>query len=359
MAEPIRVPVETDPPYEVVCGAGVLAEAAHRAAGRSGWAVVIDESLVDLYLDRLEAPEDVPVLAVPAGEEAKSFTMLEALLELLAEQAFDRGVLLVALGGGAVSDLTGLAASLYMRGVDFLCCPTTLLAQVDASVGGKTAVNLEAGKNLAGTFHQPIGVLADVETLASLPERELRSGLGEVLKTALLGDAALLDVLERDAERILAREPAALAPIVARCVAVKARVVAEDPRESGPRRALNLGHTFGHAIERAAGYGAVPHGEAVAVGIALALELARRLGALADPALPERARAIAAALGLPTTLAELREAGHALAPEALVEAMRVDKKGRGGVPRFVVPVRAGEVRWDVEAPAELVSELLS
>lgn len=359
MSEPIRVPVATEPPYEVLCGRGILAEAKRWAQGRSGWAILVDETLVNPWLERLDAPEDVPVLAVPPGEDSKSLTMLEAVLELLAEHALDRGTLLVALGGGVISDLTGLAASLYMRGVDFLCCPTTLLAQVDASVGGKTAVNLAAGKNLAGTFHQPVAVLADVETLSTLPERELLSGFGEVLKTALIGDAALLDELAHNAARLRARQAEALTPVVARCVAVKARAVADDPREAGPRRALNLGHTFGHAIERAAGYGTIPHGEAVAVGIGLALELARRLGVLEQSDLPERVRDLAASLGLATSLAVLRKAGHPLPVETLLEAMRVDKKGRGGVPRFVLPVRAGVVRWDVEAPVELVRELVA
>ncbi|MBK8178735.1 MAG: 3-dehydroquinate synthase [Planctomycetes bacterium] len=234
-------------------------------------------------------------------------------------------------------------------------CPTTLLAQVDASVGGKTAVNLTAGKNLAGVFHQPRAVYADVGVLATQSEEEYRSGLGEVLKTALVAGPELLELVEQGAPGLTARDPATLAAIVAACVRAKAAVVAADPLERGPRRALNLGHTFAHAIEHAAGFGRVPHGIAVAVGLGIALRAARELGLLEDRELPGRLGRLMGRLGLPADLAELRSSRlsdmpAALSPKELVRAMRLDKKSRGGAVHLVLARAAG--RLDLEVPVD-------
>jgi 3-dehydroquinate synthase len=238
--------------------------------------------------------------------------------------------------------------------------PTTLLAQVDASVGGKTAVDLAAGKNLAGTFHQPALVLADTETLATLPEVEYRSGLGEVVKSALIEGEPALAGLERSLAAITARDPDALAEVVERCVRLKAGIVERDPRERGERKKLNLGHTFAHAIERAAGYGAVPHGVAVAVGIALAFRTSRATGLLVDPGLPERTEKLLRALGMPHDLRSLRESsGSGLSTEALLAGMRHDKKGVAGSPRLVLPRAAGTIEVDVQIEARQLEAVLN
>jgi len=348
------VDVGGERPYRVVVAPGCLAEAAGLAAGGRA-AVLTDANVAPLHLAALVGLEDAPRLVVPAGEASKSLATLGRVLDFLAESDLDRSSALVLLGGGVVGDLGGLAASLYMRGIDAVHCPTSLVAQVDSSIGGKTAIDLAAGKNLAGTFHPPRAVLADVTTLSTLPDAELSAGLGEVLKTALVGDGGILERLDEGAEAVLAREPSVLVELVTRCVRVKAAIVERDERERGERRKLNLGHTFGHAIERAAGYGRVPHGVAVAVGTTLALEAARTRGLLQDPELPARVARIAARLGLPASLAELRErSGLALDPAELERAMRHDKKGSAGEPRFVLPRAAGAIETGVRlAPDEL------
>ncbi|MCB9914130.1 MAG: 3-dehydroquinate synthase [Planctomycetes bacterium] len=347
---PSTLRVDTEPSYEVRVGAGVLSEAAALVADRGAVAVLVDERVAPLHLARLGALADAAVVRVRAGEAAKTFAELERVLDALVAAGLDRRGAVLALGGGATCDLAGLAAALYMRGVDCFYAPTTLLAQVDASVGGKTAVNLAAGKNLAGTFHQPRGVLADVETLATLPAEELRSGLGEVLKSALLAGEADLAALERDAAALARGDAAALEAAVVRAVAQKARVVAADPREAGARKQLNLGHTWAHAVERLVGFGRVPHGLAVAAGLGEALTTAAALGVLADPRLVARARALAGALGLPADLAELEaERGLRLPRAELHAAMATDKKNVGRDVRLVLLRRAGEPVWDVPA----------
>jgi 3-dehydroquinate synthase len=351
----ISVRVAADPPYEVRIGRGLLGEVAGATARFSRSVVLTDAVVAPLYLGRLG-----PAWTIPAGETSKSFRELERVLEFMAKQDLDRSSCLVALGGGVVGDLGGLAASLYMRGIAVVQVPTTLLAQVDASVGGKTAVDLSAGKNLAGTFHQPVAVLADTETLASLPDREFRSGLGEVVKSAVIEGEAALAALEREKAAILARDPGALAEVVERCVRLKAGIVARDPREKGPRKVLNLGHTFAHAIERASGYGTVPHGVAVAVGVSTALRASRELGLLADAALPGRVDRILLDLGLPRDIASLRTA-HPMVPEAsrIAAAMRHDKKGAAGEPRFVLPKSAGALEIDVALDPVRVEALIA
>ncbi|MEM7306800.1 MAG: 3-dehydroquinate synthase family protein [Planctomycetota bacterium] len=353
------VDVAAGRPYRVWIGGGALARLADEVAGR-GALVLTDRNVEELHADRLGPLGEAPRLTLAPGEGSKTFEVLERVLDAMAAAQLGRDGLLIAFGGGVVGDVGGLAAALYMRGVQVLQCPTTLLAQVDSSVGGKTAVNLRAGKNLAGVFHTPSGVLADTQTLGTLPPEELSSGLGELVKTALISGEGLLAALEADAAALRAADAAALGRAVEPAVRTKAAVVAADEREAGPREVLNLGHTFGHAIEHVAGYGQIPHGVAVAAGLGLAARASERLGLLADAALPGRLRALLDALGLPAGLEELRaSAGLALPANEIVSAARLDKKKAGGAyARLVLPVRAGEIRRGVEVSAAQLAELV-
>lgn len=289
---------------------------------------------------------DRPVLAVPAGEESKSVAEFGRALDFLAAEGLDRSAALFAFGGGVVGDLAGFAAASYLRGVDYYQVPTTLLSMVDSSVGGKTGINLAAGKNLAGAFHQPRGVFVATRFLATLPPREFAAGMAEVIKTGLLGDGPLFAELE--GPPLGAGDPL-LVSVVRRCCAIKARVVEADERETAPnggRALLNLGHTFAHAIEQVAGYGTYLHGEAVAIGLCAAAGLSRVLGMIGEG---EAARVEAAVAGyrLPTRLAEPLPLGRLLA------AMARDKKVRSGTPRFILLKGLGEavVRSDVPRDA--------
>jgi len=354
------IEVALAPPYRVHVGAGALERAAELVRGFSRCAVLADERVAPLHAHRLGALESAPRLALPAGEPAKTLDVAGQALDFLAATGLDRDSVVLTLGGGTTSDLGGLVASLYMRGIAVIHAPTTLLAQVDAAVGGKTAVNLGAGKNLAGTFHQPRAVLCDTEVLGTLDEAELRCGLGEVVKAAVLGAPGLLEQVERDAGRLLAGDGEALAAAVAACVRHKASVVASDERESGPRRSLNLGHTFAHAIERTAGYGTIPHGVAVAAGIALALEASRRLDLLEDADLPARVDGVLASLGLPDGVDELRRtSGQALPAADLVDAMHLDKKASRGAVALVLPRAVGRLELGVRAPERLLDWLMA
>jgi len=355
---PVVVHVATRGGYEVRIGRGVLRELTGTLRAYSASAVLSDTNVEPLHVSKLGLEPQPPLLALPPGEDSKRMHTLEQVLDFMVETRLDRDSCLIALGGGVVGDLGGLAASLYQRGIAVVQCPTTLLAQVDSSVGGKTAINLEAGKNLAGTFHQPAEVLADTETLSTLTDTEYRSGLGEVLKTALIAGTELIELLERSVEAIVARDPDALCPMIEACVRTKGGVVARDEREGGERKKLNLGHTFGHAIEHAAGYGKVPHGLAVAAGIGVALECSRRLGLLRDADLPLRVSELAQDLGLPSGLDALRAAGLSLPADVLLRGMRHDKKGAAGKPRLVLPVALGEIELDVEADDGVIESLL-
>jgi 3-dehydroquinate synthase len=355
----IAIQVTTEPRYEVLVGRGLLAEAAQRSAHYSARALLSDTNVAPLYAGALGLPEATRAHLVTPGESSKTLAELERTLEFLARTGLDRGSCLLLLGGGVVGDLGGLAAALYMRGIDFVQLPTTLLAQVDSSVGGKTAVNLAAGKNLAGVFRQPALVLADTSTLATLDAEEFRSGLGEVLKTALVGGEAPLARLESARAELVARDPELLAEIVAECVRTKAAIVERDPTEKGERAKLNLGHTFAHAIERVAGYGAVPHGIAVGTGLVLALRLAERLELARERSLGERVQALLAGFGMPDSLTSLRKRYHTeLAPAELVRAMRIDKKSHAGRPRFVVPRAPGELALGLEIDDGVLSAVL-
>lgn len=335
-----KVQVRTAAAYELQLGRGIVAESMRAACERSSACILSDERVWDLHGDKLHAG-DTPVITVPAGEKSKSFEQLERVLDAMSEARLDRRSCLVAFGGGVVGDLGGLASALYMRGIEVLQCPTTLLAQVDSSVGGKTAVNLRTGKNLAGAFHQPAGVWIDVDLLATLDDQDYASGLGEVVKSAVLSGEEDFARLEKNADALLRRDPDLLLDVIEACVRQKAAVVESDEREAGPRRALNLGHTLGHAIERAAGYGRIPHGVAVAVGMLHACVRSAHEGVLQDRDLPARIRRLCTRLGLPTGLDELRtRSGAALSEAELADAMQFDKKGA----LWILPVRLGEVR---------------
>lgn len=342
------VSVATDPPYDVRVGAGLLEIVEAISPRYSRVVVVSDENVAPLYLGRLGEKLGESAIVLPPGESTKSFGQLEQLLIELTGLALDRDAALIALGGGVIGDLVGLASALYMRGIRVVQCPTTLLSQVDASVGGKTAVNLPTGKNLAGVFHQPDAVFADVSTLVSLSDDEFASGLGEVLKTAILDGEEALEQLEQNAQRLLSRDPQALIEIVERCVQFKAKVVTADPKESGPRKCLNLGHTYAHAIEHIAGYGKVPHGIAVAAGIGMAFDQAGSCGVLDDMSLPARVRKLAGTLGLPDSLEALEAStGISFPEQAMLASMTTDKKNSSGKISLVLPVRAGQVRVGV------------
>ena len=263
----------------------------------------------------------------------------------------DRGDLIVAFGGGVVGDLAGFAAAIYKRGIDFVQIPTTLLAQVDSSVGGKTAIDTPRGKNLIGAFHQPRLVLADLDVLATLPRREMQAGYAEVIKYGLLGDFAFFEWLEANGPGVLSRQTEALTRAVARSVEMKAEIVAQDEREAGRRALLNLGHTFGHALEAETGYGeALLHGEAVAAGMAMAFRFSARQG-LCPRQDAERAQAAIAAVGLPVRMQEV--AGYPFDADALVRHMGQDKKAEGGRLTFILARALGEafVAKDVDAGA--------
>ncbi len=317
---------------------------AERLRGRR-LAVVADEAVAALYCEPLReslegAGFSVAVHRVPAGEESKSYRRLEALLEDLLAQKIMRDDALVALGGGVVGDLTGFAAAVLRRGVAFVQIPTTLLAQVDSSVGGKTAINSPHGKNLIGAFHQPALVLADTASLDSLPKRELLAGYAELVKYGLLGDRDLFDWLESNAEALIAGDDTLRAEGIARACAMKAAIVEEDERESGRRALLNLGHTFGHALEAEAGYdGRLLHGEGVAIGMLMALRLSHRLGLCAGQDV-ERAERHFARVGLMTRPADAGLAG--VPPERLLAHMRQDKKVADGRLTFILLRGIGE-----------------
>ncbi|MSU69913.1 MAG: 3-dehydroquinate synthase [Opitutaceae bacterium] len=336
--------------YPVSLGADlrteVSAEVARLTQAGRQMAVLTDAAVLSAQGAALDAMfRETPMFVAPAGETAKSLTEFGRVLDFLAEQHLDRRGVLFAVGGGVIGDLGGFAASAYLRGIDYYQVPTTLLAMVDSSVGGKTGINLAAGKNLAGAFHQPRGVFISTGLLTTLPPCEFAAGVAEVIKYSLLGDAALFALLERTP---LLVESAGLAAVIRRSCALKLRIVEADERElatHGGRALLNLGHTFGHAIEQVAGYGTYLHGEAVAIGLCAAAHLSQQLGYL-SPAETARVAAVVAAHTLPVRLRT------PLSLRDLVAAMARDKKVRTGLPRFVVLKKIGEaVTQDSVSPA--------
>ncbi len=315
--------------YPIIIGHGLLKKGFSLApwlAGRD-CLIVSNETVEPLYLEKLRScltGSEINSLCLPDGEAYKTLATVEAILDSLVFNTANRDTTLIALGGGVIGDMTGFAAACYMRGVNFIQVPTTLLAQVDASVGGKTGVNHPEGKNLIGAFHQPRVVLIDTDTLLTLPEREFRAGLAEVIKHGLIADAAYLDWIEANLDKLLARDCDALGHAVLRSCEIKAAVVAQDEKEQGSRAHLNFGHTFAHAIESCVGYGEWLHGEAVAAGMIMAAELSNLTAAERS-----RIRQIIAAAGLPVQ-------PPIVGGEALSDAMSMDKKVLSGQLRLVL-----------------------
>ena len=343
--------------YDILIGRGLLDDPASFDGLPSAAcaAIVSDSNVAPLYAARLKAAlgaryASVFSIELPAGEAHKDWPSLSAIFDALLGARCDRKTVLFALGGGVVGDIAGFAAACYMRGVPFVQVPTTLLAQVDSSVGGKTAINHPLGKNMIGAFYQPLRVVADLATLDTLAQREVCAGLAEVIKYGPIADDAFFIWLEAHLDALLARDPAALAYAVRRACEIKAAVVGADELESGLRAILNFGHTFGHAIEAGLGYGQWLHGEAIGCGMAMAGDLSVRLG-LIEPAYAQRLTRLIERAGLPVR-------APALGAQRYLELMRLDKKAEGGEMRFVViesPGRAG-LR---AAPDESVAEVIA
>lgn len=318
-------------------------------------AIVTNTTIAPLYLERVEAGlraagKQIISIVLPDGEEFKNWESLMKIFDALLANKADRKTTLVALGGGVIGDLCGYAAASYMRGVDFIQVPTTLLSQVDSSVGGKTGINHPLGKNMIGAFYQPRAVLADTTTLETLPERELAAGLAEVIKYGAVIDLPFFEWIEANIAKLVARDKGALAYAIARSCEIKADVVRQDEREGGLRAILNFGHTFGHAIEAGMGYGQWLHGEAVGCGMVMAADLSQRMG-MVDAATVERVRALVAAAGLPVKAPDLGTARW-------LELMEVDKKNEGGAIKFILMKPLG-APCITNAPQELLLQTLA
>ena len=345
-----------DRSYDISIAAGLLSlDGAWQGLPLAATALIVTNDTVGpMYAEDLRRSlsahyPKVLTLSLPDGEAYKTWETLQSIFDVLLENACDRKTVLFALGGGVVGDITGFAAACYMRGVPFVQVPTTLLAQVDSSVGGKTAINHPIGKNMIGAFYQPERVVCDLHTLQSLPPRELSAGLAEVIKYGPIADMAFFDWIENNLDALLQRKPQALAYAVQRSCEIKAHVVGQDERESGLRAILNFGHTFGHAIEAGLGFGEWLHGEAVGCGMVMAAQLSHRLG-LVDAAFTKRLTHLVQGAGLPTV-------GPDLGAEVYLHHMRVDKKAEAGDIRFVLidPPGHAVVRG---APDALVAEVI-
>jgi len=315
--------------------------------------IVSNETVAPLYLQRVQqalSGFQVETVVLPDGEKYKNLQILNNIFDSLLGHRFDRGCTLLALGGGVVGDMTGFAAACYQRGVKFVQVPTTLLSQVDSSVGGKTGVNHPLGKNMIGAFHQPQCVIIDTDTLNTLPDRELSAGLGEVIKYGLINDPGFFDWLEQNMDALLSRESEALIYAIERSCADKAAIVAADEKEAGQRALLNLGHTFGHAIETGMGYGVWLHGEGVGAGMCMAANLSQRLGWL-EPRDVERIKTLVTRAGLPTRPPEISTA-------EFLQLMAVDKKVLDGQLRLVLLKGIGEAIVAQDFPPELLRETL-
>jgi 3-dehydroquinate synthase len=352
--------------YSILVGNGMLDDAhtfSQLPAGNAAL-IVTNATVAPLYATPLRAAlsahfKQVHTVVLPDGEEHKTWQTLNLVFDALLKHACDRKTVLFALGGGVVGDMTGFAASSFMRGVPFVQVPTTLLAQVDSSVGGKTAINHPLGKNMIGAFYQPLLVVCDLNTLATLPTRELSAGLAEVIKYGPITDMVFFKWIEANIGALCARSPAALAFAVKRSCEIKAWVVGQDEREAGLRAVLNFGHTFGHAIEAGMGYGKWLHGEAVACGMVMAARLSQRLG-LIDESLVQRLRALIAAAGLPVIGPVLPSPGAgdvSTNADRYMALMRVDKKASAGEIRFVVMDRPGSAAVQT-APDALVRQVI-
>lgn len=355
-----RVPIDLGTrSYDIHIGQGLLSSGVFQSLPTGQKAVVVsNETVAPLYAEKLSAAlrsrfTQVELVTLPDGEAYKNWETLNLIFDALLASECDRKTVLFALGGGVVGDMTGFAAACYMRGVPFVQVPTTLLSQVDSSVGGKTGINHPRGKNMIGAFYQPQAVICDIDTLFTLPDRELSAGLAEVIKYGPIADLAFLQWIEENMGALRARDPEALTHAIRRSCEVKAWVVGQDEREAGLRAILNFGHTFGHAIENGLGYGNWLHGEAVGCGMVMAAELSHRLG-LIDEAMVVRLRTLIARAGLPVRGAALDTTDNA---GKYLELMRVDKKSEAGVIRFVVIHRDGHASMQA-APDSLVREVV-
>ena len=358
-------PVEIElPSYRVLIARGALAEIGRIAAASARahrYAVISDDTVAPLYAGRVRSALGegrTKLYTVPAGEEQKTRAMWSTLTDAMLADSFGRDTAVVALGGGVIGDLAGFVAATYMRGLPFIQVPTTLLAMIDASIGGKTGVDTPTGKNLVGAFHQPSAVIADLDVLRTLPPEHLRAGLAEAIKHGVIADAAYFDDVAEAAPSIVSgtrQAAAALERVVVRSIAIKADVVRRDEREGGVRKTLNFGHTIGHAIELRSEYRML-HGEAVAVGMVLESRVAERLG-VAEPGTSDRVLQAIERSGLPAS----RPANQT--PDEILSATRGDKKARGGVVEYALPVRIGAMAgadqgWSVAVADDIVLEVL-
>ena len=340
--------------YPIIIAPNALDNAAALNQAIAGNTVVIvsNTTVAPLYAEQLaqtvrELGKTVHIHILPDGEQYKDLANWQSIFDTLLSKQCDRKTTLIALGGGVIGDMAGFAAAAYMRGVPFIQCPTTLLSQVDSSVGGKTGINHPLGKNMVGAFYQPQLVLADINTLNTLPDRELSAGLAEIIKHGAIYDAAYFEYLENNIDAIRARDVDALTHTIVRSCEIKAEVVAQDEREHGERALLNFGHTLGHALEAAGGYVRWRHGEAVAIGMVMAARLSERLG-LASGADADRLVALLAKLGLPI------EWPTGVDAEAVLASLRFDKKSRAGRLQFVLWNGIGSARLPEEVPVEAV-----
>jgi 3-dehydroquinate synthase len=344
-----------DRSYPILIGPQLLEDSeafADHVSARS-LLIVTNETIAPLYLEKLKAAlqgRRLGALVLPDGEQYKTLESMGRIIDALVEQRMNRDAAVAALGGGVIGDMAGFAAACYQRGIDYVQVPTTLLAQVDSSVGGKTGVNHPHAKNMIGAFHQPRCVIADTRTLSTLPDREYRAGLAEIVKYGLIRDLDFLEWLEGNAAPLLAREDATIMHAVRRSCEIKAEVVAIDEREQGLRAILNLGHTFGHAVETASGYGAWLHGEAVAVGMAMAAEMSYRLGWLTNAQRERVVRSIG--------LFQLPTAPPRIGAERARELMGLDKKVMEGKIRLVLLRRLGEADVVGDYPAQALDDTL-
>ena len=351
----VQTPVEQ---YDIHIGTGILSDIGKHAtaltAGRKAF-LISHPSLVALYGSAMmtslqEAGFSVSTYQVPDGEQSKTLSMASQLYTHLAEHGGDRQSLICAFGGGVVGDLSGFVAATYMRGLPFVQIPTSLLAMVDSSIGGKTGVNHDLGKNLIGAFYPPRAVLTDIALLQSLPEREFLSGLSEVVKAGVIDDAALFSFIEEHVDAVLQRDQQVLATLIERAIAVKVRVVQQDPTERGVRAILNFGHTIGHALEAATGYTRYSHGEAVAIGMALVAFLSERLGYCSID-VRQRLLTLLDTLRLPVTYT-------AVPASRLLEAMSHDKKAVNGTARFILLKEIGSVVFNQTVSLDMLQGLL-
>jgi 3-dehydroquinate synthase len=356
----VHVPLK-DRSYAIKIGSGLFAHLGgecERLKLGSRCAIITDTNVgrkfaKPAYESLVKAGFEPDLITLPAGETAKSLKSVQDCHDQLAAHRLERKSFIVALGGGVIGDLAGFVAATYLRGIPFVQVPTTLLAQVDSSVGGKTGVNLKAGKNLVGAFYQPRLVLCDLDTLDALPEREFRAGLAEVIKYGIIADATLFAQLERDLPKILKREKKILAPIVARCCEIKAEVVGKDETETGLRSILNFGHTIGHAIENSSGYGKCLHGEAIAIGQVAAARLSHKVLGLPERDV-ERVKNLFVRAGLPTRIKL-----NPVQRKKLFAAMKLDKKVSDGEVKFVLARKIGAVEFGKKVPPAFIEEALA